>query len=138
MSNPIAFACPCGAVTGSVASAPAFLHDCNCSFCSPRDAYWGYFPPAHVSIAGETLGDVRDDRVPMAEMHRCASCGTTTHFVLTEAAQAFHGNVVAGVNMKLASPSALDGVELRHPDGRNWSGNGEVDYVRPHRKLGNA
>ena len=137
MSDPISFSCSCGAVTGTVARKPEFLHDCNCSFCSPRNAHWGYFRPTEVSVSGETTGTTRDDRkAPMAEMHRCIACGTTVHFVLTENAQQWHGNVVQGVNMKLADQSALAGVELRFPDGKNWSGDGAIDYVRDPVTLG--
>ena len=136
MSEPIAFACSCGAVTGTVARKPDFLHDCNCSFCAPRNAHWGYYQPPEVTVSGETVPSVRDDREPMAEMHRCPACDTTTHFVLTEAAQRVHGNVVQGVNMKLVDPAALHGVELRHPDGKAFSGSGEVSYVKPHETLG--
>lgn len=136
MTAPIAFACRCGAVTGTVARAPDFVHDCNCSFCAPRDAYWGYFQPAEVTVAGETVPGVRADREPMAEMHRCPGCDTTTHFVLTEAARQLHGNVVLGVNMKLADPAALAGVELRHPDGKAFTGSGEIAYVKPHGTIG--
>ncbi len=44
--------------------------------------------------------------------------------MLTEQAVAKHGNVVMGVNMRLADESDLAGVELRFPDGRAWAGTG--------------
>jgi hypothetical protein len=60
----------------------------------------------------------------------------TTHFVLTPAAAAKHGNSLMGVNMRLADESDLAGIELRYPDGRAWAGEGAFDYVREARMLG--
>jgi len=33
-----------------------------------------------------------------------------------------------GVNMRLFDEDKLSGVELRFPDGKNWSGQGEYTY----------
>jgi len=55
---------------------------------------------------------------------------------LTESAIAKFGNVQLGVNMRLADDSDLDGVELRYPDGRSWSGSGRFSYVQDARILG--
>ena len=66
----------------------------------------------------------------------CPACGVTTHFGLTESAQAKHGNVLTGVNMRLAEESDLTGIELRFPDGRAWSGEGGFSYVREAVVLG--
>lgn len=41
-----------------------------------------------------------------------------------------------GVNMRLADEQDLAGVELRYPDGRAWSGDGEFGYVREASILG--
>ena len=35
-----------------------------------------------------------------------------------------------GVNMGLAEPQDIAGIELRFPDGRSWSGEGEFTYTR--------
>ncbi len=78
----------------------------------------------------------KDD--PAAEIHFCETCGSTTHFTLTESAIAKFGNVQAGVNMLLAAESDLVGVELRHPDGRAWSGGAEFGYVRDARIIGQS
>jgi hypothetical protein len=57
---------------------------------------------------------------------------------LTEAAAQKHGDVMMGVNAALAEEAELAGVELRYPDGKNWSGEGEFGYVRPSRILGSV
>ncbi len=76
-------------------------------------------------VAGATAGYSRDDKdEASAEIRFCARCGSTTHFGLTESALAKFGNVVTGVNMRLADEADLAGVELRYPDGRAWSGEG--------------
>jgi hypothetical protein len=73
---------------------------------------------------------------PAADVRFCPACGTTTHFILTEAAAARFGNTVMGVNMRLADERDLAGIELRYPDGRAWSGDGEFGYVREARVIG--
>jgi hypothetical protein len=40
------------------------------------------------------------------------------------------GDTAAGVNMALAEPDDLAGIELRFPDGRGWSGEGPFTYRR--------
>ena len=41
-----------------------------------------------------------------------------------------------GVNMGLADARDLAGIDLRYPDGKAWSGEGEFSYVREARILG--
>ncbi len=41
-----------------------------------------------------------------------------------------------GVNMGLAGERDLAGIELRYPDGRAWSGEGDFGYVREARLIG--
>ncbi|HEY2481275.1 MAG TPA: hypothetical protein VGI30_03620, partial [Caulobacteraceae bacterium] len=62
--------------------------------------------------------------------------GSTTHFVLTEAAVSKFGNTLVGVNMWLADQRDLAGIELRYPDGQAWSGVGGFSYVREPRIIG--
>ncbi len=40
-----------------------------------------------------------------------------------------------GRNMWLADEKDLAGLELRYPDGQNWSGEGEFGYVRAARII---
>jgi hypothetical protein len=129
--------CLCGQIRVETAKPPDYIHECNCSLCRKAGARWGYFHPSEVRVEGEATGYWRGDKVdPSALLHFCAECGVTTHFVLTESAVAKHGNVVMGVNMRLAEDRDLAGVELRYPDGRAWSGEGAFGYVREARILG--
>lgn len=127
----IDLSCLCGAVRVHLSTRPGFLNECNCQLCRKSGARWGYFAPEHVSLTGLTAGYVRGDKPdPGAELHFCPTCGTTTHFTLTASAQAKHGNVVCGVNLRLADDAQVQGIELRFPDGASYSGEGEVPYVR--------
>lgn len=133
----LSLTCQCGDVRISVGSLPAFVHDCNCTLCSKTGALWGYYHPADVQIAGPTTRYQRRDKPePGVEIHFCPTCGATTHFTLTPASIAVHGNVQLGVNFRLADESELEGVELRYPDGRGWDGQGPFGYVRELRLLG--
>ncbi len=133
----LSLSCHCGGVRIGIAGAPGHLHECNCTLCGKTGARWGYFHPSEVQIEGETQGYRRADKDdPAAEIRFCRTCGTTTHFILTERAAARFGNSLLGVNMRLAEESELAGVELRYPDGRAWSGEGCFGYVRGPRILG--
>jgi hypothetical protein len=93
--------------------------------------------PDEISIEGVTKGYRREDKDdPAAEVHSCVTCGSTTHFILTESAIAKFGNVQAGVNMLLADERDLIGMELRFPDGRAWSGGADFGYVREPLTIG--
>jgi hypothetical protein len=127
----INLSCLCGAVHLTVSTRPDFLNDCNCQLCRKSGARWGYFAPVQVSVTGATASYVRTDKAdPGADLHFCPTCGATTHFTLTPSAQAKHGNVVCGVNLRLADAADLTGIELRFPDGATYSGEGEVPYLR--------
>lgn len=126
----IDLSCLCGAVRIQ-APAPPFVHACNCTLCAKSGAFWAYFAPHEVRVTGETQEFVRADKAePGAELRFCARCGSATHFRLTPAAVARHGDTMMGVNIRLADEAALNGVELRYPDGRGWSGEGAFGYVR--------
>ena len=129
--------CLCGRVRLETTRPPDYVHECNCTLCSKSGARWGYFHPSEVSVEGEARGYCREDKAdPGALLQFCGTCGSTTHFVLTAEAVAKHGDVVMGVNMALADERDLAGIELRYPDGRSWSGEGEFAYVREARILG--
>ncbi|MEE4154162.1 MAG: aldehyde-activating protein [Erythrobacter sp.] len=130
------FECLCGDVTITTRTKPEFAHACNCTLCRKSGARWAYFHPGEVALSGRTTSYRRADKAdPSAEIHACARCAVTTHFVLTEAAIAQHGNTMMGLNINLAEPEALRGVELRFPDGRGWDGVGAFEYVEPARSL---
>jgi hypothetical protein len=131
------FACFCGAVEVTTDRRPDFIHACNCDLCRKAGARWGYFDPSEVAVTGATTTYRRHDKPePGVDVHFCPSCGSTTHFRLTEAAVERHGDVMRGVNAALIDQADLAGIELRFPDGKNWSGEGEFGYVRASRVLG--
>jgi hypothetical protein len=129
--------CLCGQVHVAVDRQPDYVNECNCTLCNKTGARWGYFRPSEVSIEGSTKGYSRTDKKdPNAEVHFCAECGSTTHFVLTKGTVSKFGNTLVGVNMWLAAEQDLAGVELRYPNGQAWSGVGGFDYIREPRILG--
>ena len=125
-------ACLCGAVSVTIEARPDFIHDCNCSLCRKAGGAWGYFPSAQVTTTGDTVTFTRTDK-PNAgvAVHSCKLCSATTHFTLTEAFKEQHPQAdLAGVNMRLFNPGELDGVEVRFPNGKDWSGEGPFGYRR--------
>lgn len=132
----MSLSCLCGRVKIELAKRPDLINECNCTLCSKSGARWGYFHPSEVAVDGETRGYSRADKdEPNADVRFCPECGSTTHFGLTEAAVAKFGNTLMGVNMALAEPDDLAGIELRYPDGRAWPGVGDFTYVREPRVL---
>ena len=129
--------CHCGLVRLTVEQRPDYIHACNCTLCSKTGARWGYFPSSLVGVHGTTRTYLRTDKAdPVAQVHFCGECGTTTHFTLTAEAVARFGQDLTGVNMRLADESELAGIEMRYPDGAAWSGAGEFGYVREPRVIG--
>jgi hypothetical protein len=132
----LSVSCLCGQNRITIDDRPRFIHECNCSLCSKTGARWAYFDPSKVSAEGVSSSFRRADKEQAnADVHFCPTCGCTTHFVLTETAIAAFGNSVMGVNMGLADPAELAGIELRYPDGRAWPGQGDFAYVREPRIL---
>jgi hypothetical protein len=133
----IDLACHCGAVRLTLSRRPDFIHACNCSLCRRAGAHWGYFDPAEVTVSGETRSYSRTDKPePAARIHFCPTCGTTTHFTLTEAVVAKFGADQTGANMRLADAKDLAGLELRYPDGAAWDGASAFGYVREAEVIG--
>ena len=129
--------CLCSRVRIAVTRRPDHINACNCLLCSRSGAHWGYFDPAEVSVTGTTATYCREDKPnPAARLHFCPTCGTTTHWTLTDSAIAKFGNGLVGVNMRLANERDLAGVQLRYPDGQAWSGEGDYGFVRPPHLLG--
>ena len=124
--------CLCGAVTVKIESKPDFIHDCNCSLCRKSGGAWGYFSSSEVQTNGDTVSVMRNDKEdPAAEVHSCQSCTTTTHFKMAKSFTDKHGPIdMVGVNMRLFNSRDLEGVEVRFPNGKNWSGAGEFEYRR--------
>jgi hypothetical protein len=136
-SHSMTLSCLCGRVHIIVERRPEYVNECNCTLCSKTGARWGYFHPPEVGIDGSTRGYCRTDKDdPNAEVHFCAECGSTTHFVLTKGAISKFGNTLMGVNMWLANEHDLRGIEVRYPDGQAWSGSGSFAYIREPRLIG--
>lgn len=132
----VTLSCLCGQIRVEIDTRPDHINECNCTLCSKSGARWAYLHPSQVRVQGVTTGYSRHDKVdPAAEIQFCSTCGATTHFILTPGAVAKFGNSMMGVNMWLADPADLAGIELRYPDGRAWSGEGEFTYVREARIL---
>lgn len=124
--------CLCGAARVTIEAKPEFIHDCNCSLCRKSGGAWAYFSASQVQIDGKTSFAMRKDKKnPAAEVHSCASCATTTHFVMAKSFTDKHGPIdMVGVNMRLFDIADIKGVEVRFPDGKEWSGKGEFGYRR--------
>ena len=129
--------CLCGQIRITLEKRPDFIHECNCTLCSKTGARWAYFHPSEVSVEGRANGYCRADKgEPNANVQFCPTCGSTTHFVLTDKVVSRFGNSMMGVNMWLANPQDLAGTELRYPDGQAWPGEGDFAYVREARIIG--
>ncbi len=132
--------CLCGDVSITIAAKPTFIHDCNCTLCRKTGAAWGYFTNADTQVEGDTLSVMRTDKPdPAAEVHSCKTCSATTHFGFARSFLEKHGPVdLVGVNMRLFDQKLLEGVEVRFPDGRDWSGDGAFDYRREPACIGGS
>ena len=132
--------CLCGRVAVTVDAKPDFIHDCSCSLCRKVGAAWGYYGSASVSVTGTTRGFVRADKPnPGTSVHSCLHCGTTTHFEATDEFQRQNPSAdLVGINMRIFDPDDLVGVEVRYPDGKNWSGEGSFGYRRGPLTIGDG
>lgn len=124
--------CHCGSVRLATAAAPDFFNCCNCSLCRKSGAVWGYFQSAEIQVSGETATYQRADKSSAAvDLHFCPQCGSTTHFTLTTGFTAnFPDTDRVGINMRLFDSKEFAGIELRFPNGREWSGKGAFDHWR--------
>src|SRR5688572_19081882 len=110
--------CHCGQIGLTLERRPDYINECNCTLCRKTGARWAYFEPSQVDVRGTTTSWSRNDKDdPVARIHFCGTCGTTTHFTLTADAVARFGQDLVGVNMRLAHETVLAGLELRYPDG---------------------
>ena len=132
--------CLCGAVCVTIDAPPAFINDCNCSLCRKSGGAWGYFAPEAVTATGQTITIARTDKPSAAvDVHSCAACGATTHWVRTQAFVDQHGaNDMVGVNMRLFDPDELTGVEVHFPDGKAWNGESTYGFRRPSIRIGDG
>ncbi len=125
--------CHCGAVSITLASRPDYINLCDCSLCRKAGGAWGYFSREDVEVTGSTQPYRRADyEEPAVEIRFCGTCGTTTHWVLTE----HHEGDRTGVNMRLFAPEETHGIEARTLDGHNWRGDGPAEHRREPGILG--
>jgi hypothetical protein len=123
--------CLCGAVCVAFDIRLDFVNECNCVLCRKSGARWAYLEPDAARIDGDTRGFTRTDKPDAAaDLRFCPTCGTTTHFTLTDEAAERFGTQILGVNVRLADEAELAGVELRFPDGAHYAGVGEIPYLR--------
>lgn len=104
--------CHCGAVKleVEVEVAPAELTSCNCSICRRLGTLWSYYPPSRVRVTGDTVAYRWGDRT--IDLHRCASCGCTTHWSPVDPA-----SDRMGVNARLMDPAIVAAARVRRLDG---------------------
>ena len=115
MSGP-AGSCHCGAVRLTLPHAPAEVTRCNCTLCTKLGTRWAYFSPGSVTFAGGPLdGYVRGDaKKPSLTTHRCAHCGSVTHWT------AIGEYDRIGINLNLFDPDLVDALPVKACDGRSW------------------
>lgn len=122
--------CLCGAVSVKITCLPEFIYNCNCSLCRKSGGAWGYFSPSMVTTKGDTVAFLRHDKKnAVTQLQSCARCGTTTHWTFLKSFREQNEAMdLMGVNMRIFNPDDLHGVEVRFPDGNNWSGEGPFEY----------
>jgi len=110
--------CHCGAVRLKLPHRPQMLTSCNCSLCRRVGAVWGYYKSSEVTVdakAGTTVAYVQGDRT--LAMHHCATCGCITHWQSLPSS-----DDRMGVNYRLADPTEIASVRVRHLDGADtWT-----------------
>jgi hypothetical protein len=104
--------CHCGAVGWEFDGIPPKLTSCNCSICRRINGLWAYGTRATIRVTGPTDTYVQGDR--SLAMHRCTTCGCTTHWMALEDS----GDATRiAVNMRMADPAAYADIRIRRFDG---------------------
>ncbi len=105
--------CHCGNVRIEVGRPPEWVGECNCSICLRLATLMAYYPPADVSISGETARYIWGDRC--IAIHHCPTCGCTTHWenLMPEPDK-------MGVNARMLDGFADMKVERRKIDGASF------------------
>jgi hypothetical protein len=76
-------ACHCTAVRLELSYTPEWVLDCNCTLCRRYGGLWTYPEPGQVTlVTGEGATDTYSWLDHELIMHRCKTCGCTTHFVV--------------------------------------------------------
>jgi hypothetical protein len=72
--------CHCGATRFEVPTAPEWLGECNCSFCTKRGALWAYYPAEQFTLLNSAEGQATycwNSR--LVAHHHCQNCGCATY-----------------------------------------------------------
>ena len=109
--------CHCGRATIRLPRTPELVVQCNCSLCTKTGFRGVYFSSEEVVVNGEFHSYIRQDlNQPYLSTHRCAYCGTTTHW--TPLSDPPHERM--GINARLIDQTALEGVPVKPVDGASW------------------
>jgi hypothetical protein len=109
--------CHCGRVTVRLPRTPESITQCNCSLCSKTGFRGVYFGAEELQVAGAFDSYVREDlKQPYLATHRCAHCGTVTHW--TPLSDPPHERM--GVNARLFDETDLADIPVKHIDGASW------------------
>lgn len=101
--------CHCENVTLTFEALPASVRDCDCPICNRLGALWADYPAGHVTVratrptATYRWGDGAN------EMHRCPTCGCTTHYTAAEPS----GSAAVGVNLRMLDRRQLELIPIQ-------------------------
>ena len=110
--------CLCGSATWEMKTTPQSATACSCTACRRYGALWAYgWEGEDVTFTGETTEFVRGDSLGF---NFCPTCGNVSHWrSLTVNEQ---GKRRVAVNLRLAEPTPIADVPIRHFDGLDtWS-----------------
>jgi hypothetical protein len=109
--------CHCGRVSITIPRKPDEVTQCNCSLCAKTGFRGIYFGSDQIAIEGHFDSYVRADlKQAYLANHRCRSCGILTHWTLLS--EPPHERM--GINARLFDEALLEGVPVKHVDGRAW------------------
>lgn len=109
--------CHCGEVGWTLETLPEAVTACNCTICRRYGALWAYgYLGDGIQTTGQTRIYRRRDSGDL-EFHFCASCGCATHYVAC--AEDENGRKRVGVNTRMADPSVLGELPIRHFEGHD-------------------
>jgi hypothetical protein len=109
--------CHCGRATIRLPRKPESVTQCNCSLCAKTGFSGVYYGTAELEISAEFDSSGREDfMTAYLGTHRCAHCGTCTHW--TPLGEPPHERM--GVNARLFDEAIMEGVPVQEVDGRSW------------------
>jgi hypothetical protein len=105
--------CHCEAVSWSFEGIPGSATACNCTICRRYGALWAYdYENEGIKVSGPTVNYVRGRQIGF---HFCPRCGCVAHWRALAAGE--DGRRRIAVNLRLAEPAAVSGIEIDHFDG---------------------